>query len=145
MSLRDLFDDVSRPVNSDCWDRERTTTPIRAFAVRLRSGERSLRETTAILDLLGVGRSHGRSGNGRTAPQTPRMTCHGVLRGGFAVEETAIQIGTKWRWCYAMINLDSMAVLYIEIFSHRAIDPAAAFLFRLFKTSRSFGDGTLGR
>ena len=48
-----------------------------------------------------------------------------------AVDVTAIQIGTEWRWCYAAIDLDSMLVLDIEVFSRRGIGPAAAFLSRL--------------
>ena len=100
-------------------------TPVRAFAVRLHSAGLSLRETVAILDLLGVDRSHGavwdwthRLADNQDDP--PRSTPRRV-----AVDETAIQIGTEWRWCYAAIDLDSMVVLDIEVFSRRGTDPAA--------------------
>ena len=59
MLLSDLLDEALRAVDSDCWDRERTATPVRAFAVRLHSAGLSLRETVAILDFLDVDRSHG--------------------------------------------------------------------------------------
>ncbi len=59
MPLSDLLDDTLGATDSDCWDRERTATPVRAFAVRLHSTGLSLRETVALLDLLDVDRSHG--------------------------------------------------------------------------------------
>ena len=99
--------------------------------VRLHSVGLSLRETMAILDLLDVDRSHGavwdwthRLADDQDNP--PRSAPRRV-----AVDETAIQIGTEWRWCYAAIDLDSMLVLDIEVFSRRGTDPAAAFLSRL--------------
>jgi transposase-like protein len=42
----------------ECWERERTATPVRAFAVHLHTTGCSLRETKEILRLLGVERSH---------------------------------------------------------------------------------------
>ena len=85
----------------------------------------------AILDLLGVDRSHGavwdwthRLADDQDDP--PRSTPRRV-----AVDETAIQIGTEWRWCYAAIDPDSLLVLDIEVFSRRGTDPAAAFLSQL--------------
>ena len=59
MPLNDLLDETLEAVDTDCWDRERTATPVRAFAVHLHSAGLSLRETVAILDLLDVDRSHG--------------------------------------------------------------------------------------
>ena len=131
MPLSDLLGETLETPDSDCWDRERTATPVRAFAVRLHSAGLSLRETVAILDLLDVDRSHGavwdwthRLADAQNDP--PRSAPRRV-----AVDETAIQIGTEWRWCYAAIDLDSMVVLDVELFSRRGTDPAAAFLARL--------------
>ena len=59
MPLNDLLDETLEAADTDCWNRERTATPVRAFAVRLHSAGPSLRETVAILDLLDVDRSHG--------------------------------------------------------------------------------------
>ena len=97
MPLSDLFDETLEAVDTDCWDRERTATPVRAFAVRLHSAGLSLRETVAILDLLDVDRSHGavwdwthRLADDQDDP--PRSTPRRI-----AVDEMAIQIGTEWR------------------------------------------------
>ena len=49
MPLSDLLGDTLGATDGDCWDREWTATPWGL----------SLRETVAILDLLGVDRSHG--------------------------------------------------------------------------------------
>ena len=131
MPLSDLLDESLGAADSDCWDRERTATPVRAFAVRLHSAGLSFRETVAILDLLGVDRSHGavwewthRLADNQADPPTAEPS-------RVAVDETAVQIGTEWRWCYAAIDLDSMVVLDIEVFSRHGTDPAAAFLARL--------------
>ena len=127
MPLSDLFSDALGATDTDCWDRERTANALTGVAVRLHSAGLSLRETVAILDLLDVDRSHGavwdwthRLADYQDDP--PRRV---------AVDETAIQIGTEWRWCYAAIYLDSMPVFDVEVFSRRGIGPAAAFLSRL--------------
>ena len=126
MPLSDLLNETSEAVDTDCWDRERTAT-LRAFAVRLHSAGLSLRETVTILDLLDVDRSHGavwdwthRLADDQDDPPRSIYTPQRV-----AVDETAIQIGSEWRWCYAAIELDSMLVFDIEAFSRRGTDPAA--------------------
>ena len=98
MPLSDLLDETLEAVATDCWDRERTATPVRAFAVRLHSAGLSLRETVASLDLLNVDRSHGavwdwthRLADDQDDP--PRST-YAPRR--VAVDETAIQIGSEW-------------------------------------------------
>lgn len=95
MPLSDLLGEAFEAEDTDCWDRERTATPVRAFAVRLHSAGLSLRETVAILNLLGVDRSHGavwdwthRLAENQADP--PRIAPRRV-----AVDETAIQIGTE--------------------------------------------------
>jgi putative transposase len=131
MPLSDLLGEALETADSDCWNRERTATPVRAFAVRLHSAGLSLRETVAILDLLGVDRSYGavwdwthRLADDQDDPPTAEPS-------RVAVDETAIQIGSEWRWCYTAIDLDSLVILDIEVFSRRGIGPAAAFLSRL--------------
>jgi len=54
--LRETLDEDSQ----DVWENERTPTPVRRFGVRLHTAGLSIRETVAILDLLGVDRSHRR-------------------------------------------------------------------------------------
>src|SRR5699024_4265078 len=104
MPLSDLLGEALETAG-DCWDREGTATPVRAFAVRLHSAGLSLRETVAILDLLGVDRSHGavwdwthRFADDQDDPSTASPS-------RVAVDETAVQIGTEWWWCYAAIEL----------------------------------------
>ena len=85
----------------------------------------------AILDFLDVDRSHRAvwDWTHRLADDQDDPPRNGPRR--VAVDETAIQIGSEWRWCYAAIDLDSMLVLDIEVFNRRGTDPAAAFLSRL--------------
>jgi putative transposase len=54
----ELLRETLETTNLECWERERTATPVRAFAVRLHATGYSLRETQAILHLLGVESSH---------------------------------------------------------------------------------------
>lgn len=44
------------------------------------------------------------------------------------VDETAVQIGTDWYWLYAAIDLDSLYLLNVDVFTRHSTDPAAAFL-----------------
>jgi putative transposase len=88
-------------------------------------------ETVAILELLGVERSHGavwqwvhRLAN--SEPDPPSAQPKRV-----AVDETAVQIGTEWYWLYAAIDLESLYLLDIEVSRHHGTDPAAAFLAHL--------------
>ncbi len=58
MSLADLLSECYAAEFDESWERERTVTPVWAFAVRLHATGCSLRETQVILRLLGVERSH---------------------------------------------------------------------------------------
>ena len=58
MLNQDLLKEALDTANLECWERERTATPARAFAVRLHATGCSLRETQEILRLFGVERSH---------------------------------------------------------------------------------------
>ena len=59
MQLADLLRKTLDMDSQDVWENERTPTPVRCFGVRLHSMGLSVRETSAVLDLLGVERSHG--------------------------------------------------------------------------------------
>jgi putative transposase len=59
MPLSSLLRETLDTATLECWQRERTATPVRAFAVRLHAAGCSLRETAAILGLLGVDRTYG--------------------------------------------------------------------------------------
>ena len=59
MSLADLLRTTLETDSQDVWENERTPIPVRRFGVRLHAAGLSIRETVAILELLGVDRSHG--------------------------------------------------------------------------------------
>jgi putative transposase len=58
MLNQELLSETLETANLECWENERTATPVRAFAVRLHATGCSLRETKEILRLFGVNRSH---------------------------------------------------------------------------------------
>ena len=92
MPLSDLLGETLETPDSDCWDRERTATPVRAFAVRLHSAGLSFRETVAILDLLGVDRSHGAVWDWTHASQTIRMTRRGASDSEKICESSVVRV-----------------------------------------------------
>ena len=57
--LSDLLSECFAADLEETWERDRTTTPVRTFAVWLHATGCSLIETTSILAELGVERSHG--------------------------------------------------------------------------------------
>ncbi len=59
MELADLLRETLEEDSQDVWENKRTPTLVRRFGVRLHTAGLSLRKTAAILDLLGVDRSHG--------------------------------------------------------------------------------------
>ena len=54
MQLADLLRETLDTATLECWQRERTATPVRAFAVRLHATGCSLKETEAVFRLLDV-------------------------------------------------------------------------------------------
>ncbi|WP_435362345.1 IS6 family transposase [Haloarchaeobius sp. DFWS5] len=131
MLLSDLLKQSLDTATLECWQRERTATPVRAFAVRLHAAGLSLRETEAVLRLLGVERSfqaifqwvHRLSDS---LPDPPKAKPRRV-----AVDETAIKINGEWSWLYAAIYLDTKLILDATLFRRHGTNPAAAFLFGL--------------
>jgi len=59
MQLADLLGETLDVDRDEGWENERTPTPVRVFGVRRHSMGLSLREVVAVLDVLGVDRSHG--------------------------------------------------------------------------------------
>jgi putative transposase len=96
MLLADLLSECFAADLKESWERERTATPVRAFAVRLHATGCSLREITSILAELGVERSHGAVWNWvhritDSVPDPPTAQPSRV-----AVDETAIKINGEW-------------------------------------------------
>jgi transposase-like protein len=115
----------------ECWERERTATPVRAFAVRLHATGCSLRETATILEALGGNRSyqaifqwvHRIADSGCDPPSAqPRRV---------AVDETAVKLNGELSWLNAAIDFDTKLILCVDVFARRGTDSAAAFLREL--------------
>jgi len=118
--------------NLECWERERTATPVRAspetkflvckrdvyvsstLAVRLRATGCSLRETQAILRLFGVQRSHQAIFQwvhrvADSVPDPPEAQPKWV-----AADETAVKTNGGWSWVCAAIYLDTKLILGVD-------------------------------
>ncbi|MUV58104.1 IS6 family transposase, partial [Halogeometricum sp. CBA1124] len=126
--LADLLNDCFAVDLEECWERERTATPVRAFAVRLHATGCSLRETASILAELGIERSHQaifqsvhRLADSVSDPPTAQPS-------RVAVDETAVKINGEWSWLYAAIDIDTKLLLDVQLFKRYGTDPAAAFL-----------------
>ena len=59
MILADLLRETLEEDSQDVWENEHTPTSVQRFGVRLHTAGLSIKETVAILELLGVDRSHG--------------------------------------------------------------------------------------
>lgn len=126
--LADLLSKSFAANLEECWERERTATPVRAFAVRLHATGCSLRETASILAELGVERSHQsifqwvhRLADSVSNPPSAKPK-------RVAVDETAVKINGEWSWLYAAIDIDTKLLLDVQLFKRHGTDPAAAFL-----------------
>ncbi len=126
--LADLLSECFAADLEETWERERTATPVRAFAVRLHATGCSLRETTTILAELGVERSHQAVWQWvhRLADSVPDPPTAKPSR--VAVDETAVKINGEWSWLYAAIDIDTKLILDVALFGRHGTDPAAAFL-----------------
>ncbi|RKD86217.1 IS6 family transposase [Halopiger aswanensis] len=129
--LADLLSESYAAEFDESWERERTATPVRAFAVRLHATGCSLRETQEILRLLGVERPHQAIWHWvhRIADSVPDPPTAKPSR--VAVDETAVRINGNRSWMYAAIDLDTKLILDVALFGRRGTDPAAAFLHGL--------------
>ena len=118
----------------DCdevWENERTPTPVRVFGVRLHSMGLSVREVVAVLDLLGVDRSHGAVWNWTHDLAESQADPPTAAPSRVAVDEKQIEVDGEKKWLYAAIDTESTFLLEIDVYSHRWTNPAAAFLYRL--------------
>ncbi|KOX92439.1 IS6 family transposase [Haloarcula rubripromontorii] len=131
MRLADLLRETLDVDSQDVWENERTPTPVRCFGVRLHSIGLSVRETSAVLGLLGVERSHGAIWQWTHRLADSEQDPPPAQPARVAVDETAVKIDGEWQWLYAAVDLDSLYLLDCTVFSRHGTDPAAAFLHRL--------------
>ena len=131
MTLADLLRETLDVPDEDVWENERTPTPVRVFGVRLHSMGLSVREVAAVLDLLGVDRSHGAVWNWTHDLAEAQVDPPTAKPSRVAVDEKQIEVDGEKKWLYAAIDTDSKLVLDIDVYSRRGVSPAAAFLHRL--------------
>jgi putative transposase len=115
MNLQELLTENVEIPSLECWDDESTASALRALAVRLHATGISLRETAAVLESIGVSRSHQAVFQwvrriGEEAPDPPTAKPSRV-----AVDETAIRIGREQFWLYAAIDVDSKLLLGVKV------------------------------
>jgi transposase-like protein len=131
MQLADL---LRESLDVDCdevWENERTPTPVRVFGVRLHSMGLSVREVVAVLEWLGVDRSHGAVWNWTHRLAETQSDPPTAAPSRVAVDEKQIEVDGEKKWLYAAIDTDSKLLLEVDVYSRRGTDPAAAFLTRL--------------
>jgi len=131
MTLADLLRETMDLPEQEVWENERTPTPVRVFGVRLHSMGLSVREVAAVLELLGVDRSHGAVWNWTHDLAEAQADPPTAEPSRVAVDEKQIEVDGEKKWLYAAIDTDSKLLLDIDVYSRRGIDPATAFLHRL--------------
>ena len=91
----------------------------------------SIRGTVAILELLGIERSHGAVWNwvhtSSEAQSDPPMAEPSRV----AVDEKQIEVDGGKKWLYAAVDTESKLLLEADVFSRRGTDPAAFTRARL--------------
>ncbi len=107
-------------VTHECWQREQTAIPVRAFAVRLTLPAVRSEKQQRFLVWSWVHRLADSVGD----PQSGQPT-------RVAVDETAVRINGEWSWVYDAIILDEKVLLDIAVFRRRGTDPMAVFLHGL--------------
>jgi transposase-like protein len=126
--LADLLSKCFAAEFKECWERERTATPVRAFAVRLHATSCSLKETEVILRSLGVERSYQAIWQWvhRLADSVPDPPSAKPTR--VAVDETAVRINDELSWVYTAIDLETKLLLGVSHSERRGTDSATEFL-----------------
>ena len=125
MTLADLLRETLDEDSQDVWENELTPTPVRRFGVGLHTAGMSIRETVAILELLGVDRSHGAVWNWVHTLSEAQSDPPTATPSRVAVDEKQIEVDGEKKWLFAAIDTDSKLLLEIDVYSRRGTDPAA--------------------
>ena len=91
----------------------------------------SVREVTAVFDLLSVDRSHGVVWNWINDLDEAQVDLPTAEPSRVAVDEKQIEVDGEDKWLYTMVDTEPKLLLEIDVYSRRGIDTAAAFLHRL--------------
>ncbi len=104
MTLADLLSECYATEFDESWERERTATPARVFAVRLHATGCSLRETQSILRLIGIDRSHQAIWHWvhRLADSVPDQPTEQPSQ--VAIDETAVKLMATGLGCILQYN-----------------------------------------
>jgi len=131
MPLSDLLRENFAADDRECWQRERTPNTLTGVGVRLTAAGLSIGETTAVLRLLGIDRSHGavwqwihRLADSLADPPTAQPS-------RVAVDELAVRFNGEPYWLYAAIDTETKLLLGAELFEQCGMDAATAFLHSL--------------
>ena len=119
MTLADLLRETIELPDDDVWENERTPTPVRVFGVRLHSMGLSVREVPAVLELLGVDRSHGAVWNWTHDLAEAQADPPTAEPSRVAVDEKQIEVDGEKKWLYAAIDTSSKLLLDIDVYSRR--------------------------
>jgi len=104
-------------------ENERTPTPVRRFEVRLHAAGLSIRETAAILKILGVDCSHGAVWNWVHTLSEAQSDPQTAVPSRVAVDEKQIEVDGEKKWLYAAVDVDSKLLLEVDVYSRRGTDP----------------------
>jgi transposase-like protein len=91
----------------------------------------SVREVPAVLEVLGINRSHGAVWNWTHDLAEAQGDPPTVEPSWVAVDEKQIEVDGEDKWLYAAVDTESKLLLEIDVYSCCGTDLAAAFLHRL--------------
>jgi transposase-like protein len=123
MTLADLLKETLDVDCDEVWENKHMPTPVRVFGVRLHSMGLSVRKVVAVLELLGVDRSHGTVWNWthKLAEQQENPPTAEPSR--VAVDEKQIEVDGEKKWLFAAIDIDSKLLLEVDVYSRRRTTP----------------------
>jgi len=127
MQLADLLSETVDEDSQDVWENARTPTPVRRFGVRLHAAGLSIRETVAILELLGVDRSHGAVWNWVHTLSEAQCDPRTASPSRVAVDEKQIEVAGENKWLYAAIDTESKLLLELDVYGRTGLIPQRNF------------------
>jgi len=115
MTLANLLRETLEVDCDDVWENERTPTPVNVFGVRPHSMGLSVREVVAVVEFLGIDRSHGAVWNWTHALAEAQADPPTAEPSRVAVDEKQIRVDGKRKWLYAAVDTESKLLLKIGV------------------------------